>query len=92
MLLLQRGSIQKHLTVEYQMQVAIQLLIGTVACGVLILLARRLEAERELRLYALSLVIAALVYVGFTLRGATLRWLALELAGSSCSRSWRGWD
>ena len=63
------------------MQIAIQLLTGVVACGVFILLARRLKPERELRLYALSLVIAALVYVGFTVRGATLKWLALELAG-----------
>jgi hypothetical protein len=62
-------------------QIAIQLLTGVVACGVFILLARRLKPERELRLYALSLVIAALVYVGFTVRGATLKWLALELAG-----------
>jgi hypothetical protein len=62
-------------------QIAIQLLTGVVACGAFILLARRLKPERELRLYALSLVIAALVYVGFTVRGATLKWLALELAG-----------
>jgi hypothetical protein len=63
------------------MQVAIQLLTGAVACGLFIVLARRLNAERELRLYALSLVIAALVYVIFTARGATLRWLVIELAG-----------
>lgn len=63
------------------MQFAIQLLTGVVACGVFILLARRLKPERELRLYALSLVIAALAYVGFTARGAPLKWLALELAG-----------
>jgi hypothetical protein len=63
------------------MQPAIQLLIGALICGAFILLARRLMPALELRLYALSLVIAALVYVGFTLRGATLRWLALELAG-----------
>jgi hypothetical protein len=63
------------------MQIAIQLLTGALACGLLIVLARRLKPGRELRLYALSLVIAALVYVGFTARGATLKWLALELAG-----------
>jgi hypothetical protein len=67
--------------VEHQMQIAIQLLLGVAACAAFIVLARRLKPETELRLYALSLVIAALVYVGFTLRGATLRWLAIELAG-----------
>jgi hypothetical protein len=63
------------------MQFAIQLLTGVAACGVFIVLARRLKPERELRLYALSLVIAALVYVGFTVRGAPGKWLAVELAG-----------
>jgi len=71
----------KRQEVEYQMQIAIQLLIGLLACGALIFLARFLKPERELRLYALSLVIAALVYVVFTARGAALKWLALELAG-----------
>jgi hypothetical protein len=73
--------IQAGRRLNIKMQFAIQLIIGALACGVFILLARRLKPERELRLYALSLVIAALVYVGFTLRGATLKWAALELAG-----------
>jgi Family of unknown function (DUF6010) len=64
------------------MQIALQLLIGMVACGVFIVAARRLGQQQELRLYALGLVIAALIYVGFTARGATPPgWLALELAG-----------
>jgi hypothetical protein len=63
------------------MRVALQLLAGAVACAAFILLARRLAPRRELRLYALGLIIAALVYVGFVARGASAGWLALELAG-----------
>jgi hypothetical protein len=63
------------------MPVALQLLAGAAACAAFIIFARRLGAERELRLYALGLVTAALVYVGFVARGASLAWLALELAG-----------
>lgn len=63
------------------MQIALQLLIGMTACGVFIVVARTLKPERELRLYAVGLVIAALIYVGFTAQGATPAWLVLELAG-----------
>jgi hypothetical protein len=66
---------------KYSVQAILQLLIGVIACGALIFVARRLSPERELRLYAVSLVIAALIYVGFTLRGATAAWLSVELAG-----------
>jgi hypothetical protein len=63
------------------MHVALQLLLGAISCLVLILLARRLSPKHELRLYAIALIIAALIYVGFTARGATLSWLVLELTG-----------
>ncbi len=63
------------------MRVALQLLAGAVSCAAFILLARRLAPRVELRLYAVGLVVAALVYVGFVARGASLGWLALELAG-----------
>jgi hypothetical protein len=63
------------------MQIALQLLIGMIACGVFIVVARTLKPQRELRLYALGLVIAALIYVGFTARGAAPAWLMLEVAG-----------
>lgn len=65
------------------MNVALQLFLGVVSCVVLILLARRLSPKLELRLYAVSLIIAALIYVGFTARGATFAWLALEVAGAA---------
>jgi hypothetical protein len=63
------------------MRIVLQLLGGMLACGLLIWLARLMRPENELRLYALSLVVAALMYVGFTARGATLRWMALEVTG-----------
>lgn len=63
------------------MQIAIQLLIGVIACGLFIILARRRGEAQELRLYAIALVIAALIYLGFVARDLTLGWLALELAG-----------
>lgn len=63
------------------MQIVLQLLIGVVACGVFIILARRLSWEQELRLYAQALVIAALIYVGFAAREVTFGWMALELTG-----------
>ena len=63
------------------MQTALQLLIGVAAAAVFIILARRLNREQELRLYALALVIAALIYVGFAARDVTYGWMALELTG-----------
>ena len=63
------------------MQVALKLLSGVVACSVFILLARRMGVGRELWLYSVALVIAALIYLVFAARGASLSWLALELAG-----------
>jgi hypothetical protein len=48
----------------------------------LILLARRMGAAGELRLYALSLVGAALIYVAFAARGgAGAGWLLVEIGG-----------
>lgn len=63
------------------MRFALQLIAGAVAGAAFVLLARRLAPRRELRLYAVGLVVAALVYVGFVARGASPGWLALELAG-----------
>jgi hypothetical protein len=63
------------------MQITIQLLLGLVSGCLFIALARGLGRERELRLYAAGLFIAALIYLGFALSGATPLWLALELGG-----------
>jgi hypothetical protein len=64
------------------MHVALQLLLGAIACFAFIFLARLLSPKRELRLYGVTLIITALIYVGFTLRGATTAWVVVELIGA----------
>lgn len=60
----------------------VHLVIGIISALVLIIIARRSEPGLEKRLYAAGLLIAALIYVGFaSLRGASLEWNAIELAG-----------
>jgi hypothetical protein len=61
------------------MSLALQLLFGTVACAVFIVLARRFGTEREDRLYAVGLVVAAVVYLGFAMDVGRPRWLFVEL-------------
>jgi hypothetical protein len=64
------------------MATTIQLLIGALSCVALILGARRLGQKREMRIYAIGLVSAALIYVGFAVfGGASISWLVLELGG-----------
>jgi hypothetical protein len=64
------------------MHFALQLLLGAVSCLVFIFLARLLNPKRELWLYGVALIITALIYVGFTVRGATFAWVAIELIGA----------
>ena len=60
----------------------IALLLGTVLALALVGLAHGYPPRRERRVYAVSLVIAALIYVGFgAVGGAGARWLALESLG-----------
>jgi len=62
--------------------IATTLLAGAALALALVYLARRRSPEGELRLYAIGLLVAALIYVGFAvLGGASQRWLALELLG-----------
>lgn len=61
------------------MNLALQLLLGTVICGFFIVLARRFGAHREVRVYAVGLVVAAIIYVGFALNGGEVSWLFVEL-------------
>ncbi len=63
------------------------------ALGV-ILLTRRLETARAHRIYAIGLVVAAVVYVAFALAGrADARWIAFEVAGVALYGlvAWLGW-
>jgi hypothetical protein len=64
------------------MAMIIQFLIGALSCLILILAARQAGMKREAIIYAVGLVVAALVYVGFAARGGVaLSWLALESGG-----------
>src|SRR5215213_5995287 len=63
------------------MGTVLQLLEGALARVAVIVLARRAGPGPALRRYAGAVSLAALIYVGFTIRGAPLRWLVVELAG-----------
>ena len=58
------------------------LILGTALALVFVRLARRYPAGGEMRIYAVGLVVTALVYVIFgAVGGAGARWLALEILG-----------
>ena len=60
----------------------IALLLGTVLSLALVGLARMYPPRRERRVYAVGLVVAALIYVVFGVAGgANAQWLALEILG-----------
>jgi hypothetical protein len=63
--------------------VLIPILLGAVLGGVFVLVARRQSPAGAMRLLAIGLVVAALIYVVFALTeaGADRRWLAIEAAG-----------
>ncbi len=64
------------------MATMLQLLIGALGCVVFILIVRKLTLKREMTQYAIGLVVAALIYVGFAIAGdASLSWLLLESGG-----------
>ncbi len=60
----------------------IAFVLGIVFSLALVGLARQLPPARERRIYAVGLVITALIYVGFGLAGeANAQWLAFEILG-----------
>lgn len=64
---------------RHSMTTLLQLLIGTLACLVFVLVARQAGQKREMILYAAALMIAALIYVGFAVAGgATVSWFIIE--------------
>ena len=61
---------------------ALSLIAGAMLAFPLVYVARRRSPERALRIYAIGLVVAALIYVGFAMvGGASTRWVAFEIAG-----------
>jgi hypothetical protein len=64
------------------MATVIQLLIGILSCFIFVLVARRADLKREVKVYTMALIAAALIYVGFAVgTGAALPWVALEVGG-----------
>jgi hypothetical protein len=66
------------------MATVIQLLSGALACLAFVLIARRTCRKHELMVYAVALVVAASIYLGFAAAsGAALSWTALAAGGLS---------
>lgn len=66
------------------MTTILQFLVGVLACLVFIFVLRLAGRQREPRMYAVGLVFAAFVYVGFAaLAGGGLSWLAVEIGGAA---------
>ena len=64
------------------MQILIELIIGVIlAIGFLLLARRSVNFDQEKRIYAVGLVVAALIYVGFGLFSAPVAWKIIELLG-----------
>ncbi|HET8623718.1 MAG TPA: DUF6010 family protein [Gemmatimonadales bacterium] len=59
----------------------VPILAGAVLGGLLCMVARRRRVPDEMRILAVGLAVAALIYVGFALAGADRRWLAIEAVG-----------
>lgn len=64
------------------MQILIELIIGVILAIGFILLARRsVNFTKEKRIYAVGLVVAALIYVGFGVFSDSVAWKIIELLG-----------
>src|ERR1044072_2497360 len=64
------------------MATSLRLLVGALGCVVFILIVRKLALKREMTQYAIGLVVAALIYVGFAVAfDASFSWLLLEAGG-----------
>jgi lysylphosphatidylglycerol synthetase-like protein (DUF2156 family) len=59
----------------------IEVLLGAVVAGAAILLGLRCDRQRLIRLWAAGLIIAALIYVAFLFRHASMSWVFIECAG-----------
>jgi hypothetical protein len=82
MLCLLRASVSLWFNlVRLSMYIAIEILLGVILCSMFIALTRRVRPKQELKIYALALVVAALIYVGFAFVGATPAWFTIEAFG-----------
>ena len=64
------------------MQILIELIVGAILAIGFLLLARRSKGfAKEKRIYAVGLVVVALIYVGFGLFSDSVRWIIIEIMG-----------
>ena len=64
------------------MQILLEVIVGLILAIGFILLARRsVSFAKEKRMYAIGLVVAALIYVGFGLFSDSVGWKIIELIG-----------
>jgi hypothetical protein len=60
----------------------LEIMVGAILAGVLVVAHRRARFERVLRFWARALFVAAAIYVGFVLVGdAPTQWLLIEVSG-----------
>jgi hypothetical protein len=60
----------------------LEIMVGAILAGVLVVALRRARFERVLRFWARALFVAAAIYVGFVLvGGAPTQWLLIEVGG-----------
>jgi len=64
-----------------QMDYALWLLLGLVLGGILLIYARSYSRRGEVQVLANTLVIAAIIYVGFAIIWGNVIWFSIELAG-----------
>lgn len=58
-----------------------QLILGVVLAFLFVAFARTRGPRREPFIYSVGLIVAALLYVGFSLAGASSQWFMIELIG-----------
>jgi hypothetical protein len=64
------------------MQMLIEIVVGgLLAIGFILLVRRSGGYTKEKRIFAIGLVVAALIYVGFGLFSGSIGWMLIELAG-----------
>lgn len=76
---IRRARFIRALACKHSMATLLQLLIGALSCLVFVLVARQAGLKREMIVYSIALMIAALIYVGFAVAGgAIVSWLIIE--------------
>jgi hypothetical protein len=60
----------------------LNLLIGILAAGLTIAIVLSLKLEREKQIYAIVLIIAALIYIAFSFNSQEWQWMLIESVGA----------